>query len=245
MVPAVLYWNSFTECEKNYIGIVFLSFAIWPGEADPASGTRGNRELEASEPNPGPLAKARADYAEIQGSMGRIQDQEMKEQLKKLQSIAGKMLNYLGSHPQRVPTASQFIDYYQDRTASLVRQYIILRETGMQTPALMALERDMKTTFQGFAVAYEKQFARVLEFDVLDMNSEMKVARQVMQGEGIDWEEMEKAQQAIRIEQNEAPENAEKKGGGWNLKHAGMALGAVVLGAVGLYKVFGGDEKKQ
>ena len=60
------------------IGIVFLSFAIWPGEADPASGTRGNRELEASEPNPGPLAKARADYAEIQGSMGLIQDKEMR-----------------------------------------------------------------------------------------------------------------------------------------------------------------------
>ena len=111
----------------------------------------------------------------------------------------------------------------------------------MQTPALMALERDMKTTFQGFTVAYEKQFARVLEFDVLDMNSEMKVARQVMQGEGIDWEEMEKVQQA---EQSEVPENSEKKGGGWNLKYAGMALGAAVLGAVGLYKVFGGDEKK-
>ena len=224
------------------IGMVFLSLAIWPGEAEPASGTRG--KLETDNLNPGPLAKARADYAEIQGSMGLIQDKEMRGQLKKLQSIAGKMLNYLGSHPQRVPTASQFIDYYQDRTASLVRQYIILRETGMQTPALMALERDMKTTFQGFAVAYEKQFARVLEFDVLDMNSEMKVARQVMQGEGIDWEEMEKAQQAIQAEQNEVPENAEKKGGGWNLKHAGIALGAVVLGAVGLYKVFGGDEKK-
>ena len=226
------------------LGMVFLSLGVWPGEVESTSGTRDNRELEAGGPSLGPLAKARADYAEIQNSMGLIQDKEMTGQLKKLQSIAKKMLHYLGNHPQRASTASQFIDYYQDKTASLVRQYIILQETGMQTPALTALEQDMKTTFQGFIVAYQKQFNRVLEHDVLNMNSEMKVARQVMQEEGIDWEEMEKAQQAIRIEQSEVPENAEKKGGGWNLKHAGMALGAVVLGAVGLYKVFGGDEKK-
>ena len=151
------------------------------------------------------------------------------------------MLTYLDSHPERMPAAMRFINYYQDRTAELMRQYVSLRETGLQTQEIEKLQRDMRTTFQGFAIAYEKQFAGVIGHEILDMDAEMKVARQVMQSDGIDCNKLEAP---IIPPENDDADKENKKETGWNLKHAGIAIGAVALGAVGLWKFFGGDNKK-
>lgn len=218
---------------------VVVFFVMWPPQVENDS-TKNSQIIENSGAESS-LGKARADYAAIQEAIGCIPDRAMAAQLQNLQAISARMLQYLNSHPQRIPTAAQFIDYYQDRTAGLVRQYLSLKETGMQTEALEKLQKDMRTTFQGFTVAYEQQFARVIDGEVMDMDAEMKVARQVMQGEGIDCKEMEmQAQQKVEAT---VIEEQKKESGGWNWKQAGMVVGAFVLGAFGAYKVMGKDDK--
>lgn len=215
-----------------------LSLAVWPWSQKKSNSATDIQKIE-NQQNIEALSKARTDYATIREGIPHIPDRTMAAQLNRLQLISGKMLEYLSSHQQRIPAASRFIDYYQDRTATLVQQYLTLQETGMQTEAAERLLQDMRKTFQGFAIAYEQEFAKVLNHEVMDMEAELKVARQVMQGEGINCDELE-------IKEPEAPQvQAEsKEENGWNLKTAGLAVGAVVLGAVGLWKMFGEGEKK-
>ena len=221
------------------VGVAFTAYLIWPGKAKEDKVKQESGEDEKIELSP--LYKARADYAAIQAAMGQISDNVMVAQLQNLQNTSRKILNYLNNHPHRTPVAAQYIDYYQDRTASLVKQYLALRETGMQIEAMTKLQQDMRTTFQGFGVAYEQQFARIIDDQVMDMDAEMKVARQVMQGEGIDCQEMEmQAQQKV---EETAAEEQKKESGGWNWKQAGMVVGAFVLGAFGAYKVM--EDKKE
>ena len=59
----------------------------------------------------GPMAregmdKAQADYEAIQAGLGQIRDPKIVAQIKRLQSVAGKLLQYLKQHPQRVPVAA-------------------------------------------------------------------------------------------------------------------------------------------
>lgn len=218
--------------------IVLLSLLLWPRTPTHITQTDDLRNPENGDSQE-PLGKAKADYALIQGSIGMLQDKVMAAQVRHLQATAKKMLKYLEHHPERIHTARRFIDYYQDRTALLMRQYVSLRETGLQTEELENLQRNMRTTFQGFAAAYEKQFAQVIGSEILDMDAEMKVAKQLMWEDGIDCDKMEPT-----IDLPEESENGKenKKGNGWNLKQAGIAIGAVALGALGLWKMFGGDK---
>lgn len=152
---------------------ILVFFVMWPLQVDKNS-TENSRTIENSE-SESSLGKARVDYAAIQEAMGHIPDRAMVAQLQNLQAISARMMQYLNTHPRRIPMAAQFIDYYQDRTAGLVRQYLSQKETGMQTEALEKLQKDMRTTFQGFTVAYEQQFARVIDGEVMDIDVEMKV----------------------------------------------------------------------
>ena len=220
--------------------IAAMSLLLWPWNFAKEPQTENIQNLE-NDPHHEPLGKARADYAMIQGNIGLLRDKTMAAQVERLQVIAGKMLTYLDSHPERIPAAMRFIDYYQDRTAALIRQYVSLRKTGLQTQEMENLQCNMRTTFQGFAVAYEKQFAEVIDHEILDMDAEMKVARQVMQGDGIDCNKLEAP---VIPPGNDDADKESKKETGWNLKHAGIAIGAVALGAVGLWKLFGGDNEK-
>lgn len=222
-------------------GVALAAYLIWPGKVKEEKVTE--ERIEDSEMDFRPLYKARDDYAAIQAAIGQISDSVMVAQLQHLQNTSRKILNYLNNHPDRIPVASKYIDYYQDRTASLVNQYLILRETGMQTEVMSKLHQDMLTTFQGFGVAYEQQFFRIIDAQLMDMDAEMKVARQVMQGEGIDCKEMEMEMQAQRKVEETAKEEQKKESNGWNWKQTGMVVGAFVLGAFGVYKVMDKNDK--
>ena len=54
------------------------------------------------------LHKAYTDFDSIQESIKLIKDQQAKEHLLKLQSIAANMLHYMKKNPDRIPAAFQF-----------------------------------------------------------------------------------------------------------------------------------------
>ena len=135
-----------------------LSLAVWPWSQKKSNSATDIQKIE-NQQNIEALSKARTDYVTIREGIPHIPDRTMAAQLNRLQLISGKMLEYLSSHQQRIPAASRFIDYYQDRTVTLVQQYLTLQETCMQTEATERLLQDMRKTFQGFAIAYEQEFA--------------------------------------------------------------------------------------
>ncbi len=259
-------------------GAAALCFWLWGsdesaaalGEGKNAGGFDGGRIDEGQSSDPGLLGKARTDYASIQSALEQLQDPELTAQLTRLQSVAGRIGRYLKKNPKKLPAARHFINYYQDKTASLLRQYISLRDTGVQPQELADLRREMMTTFRGFEAAYEKQFEKLVVEEFIDMGAEIKAARQMMESDGIDCDGLEpppgtvdgqdrwKAESAIGEQAVGAGEEksrrqstpagntppAGKKTGGWDLKKAGLAAGALFLGAVGLYKIFGEKDEE-
>ena len=178
--------------------------------------------------------KAHADYKFLQNSMPKIQDRELHHCLSAMQQTAGRLLAYLKNHPERIPAATRFVTYYQDRTASLVRQYLSMQEVGLRPELQQNLLQEMKDTFRGFLAAYETQLAKVTDAEIKDMEAEMKVARQVMEQDGIQPKETG----YVPISEAETKKEGKSQENSTPLKYAGIALVAV-LGAVGLYKMAG------
>lgn len=184
--------------------------------------------------------KANTDYGFLQMSLPAIRDKELYYLLQSMQQIAENMLVYLEKHPERLPVAARFVNYYQDRAASLVRQYLSMREAGLRAELQQSLLQEMKNTFRGFLSAYESHLAKVMESELLDMEAEMKVAQQVMDEEGIRAKDT--VYLPIEDEKEEKKSKKEQEDNNTPLKYAGIAL-AALIGAVGIYKLT--DKKKE
>ena len=129
--------------------------------------------------------KAVTDYAELEAAAKSIQDKEVVQQIGKMQEISGNMLQYLEKHPEKLPLAQKFVDYYQDRAVLLTRKYQELEKTGLETSATAEMKAKVKTTLFGFDEAYEEQFEHILQDQFLDLNAELKVVEQTMDADGI------------------------------------------------------------
>ncbi len=129
--------------------------------------------------------KARNDFLALQDAKTKTRDKALHNQLEKMEKIAGRLLTYLSTNPEKIPVAQKFIDYYQDRALMLVNRYFDLANTGLQTSEVN--ERREKVVRAIFLMdeAYEAEFHKVLAADFLDIDAEIDVIESNMKSAGI------------------------------------------------------------
>lgn len=129
--------------------------------------------------------KARDDFLALQDAKTKTRDRALHAQLEKMEKIAGRLLTYLSTNPEKIPVAQKFIDYYQDRALMLVNRYFDLANTGLSTPEVN--ERREKVVRAIFLMdeAYEAEFHKVLAADFLDIDAEIDVIETNMKDAGI------------------------------------------------------------
>ncbi len=184
------------------------------------------------------LAKGQADYADISNSIHQLCDRDLRDLALALQKRGGRIMRYLRQHPESLPAARHFLNYYQDRTAALLRQCVTLEQTEVNSPEAQEILRQTKETLHDFAVAYEKQFNKIMNLQLNDMEAELKVARQVLDGDGI-----EKGTRPQILDEEKTPAKT-AEGNSWLTPKAVGAAALTILGAVGLYKLFGKQNDK-
>ena len=129
--------------------------------------------------------KAVTDYRYLQSRQDKLGDKEMNNHLKRMQRTAKNLILHLEKHPERIPTAFKFIDYYQDRAVKIVQQYQDLEETELSTDKVRDLKERMKATLASLDEAYAEQFEHVLNDQMLSVDAELKVMQQQLDAEGI------------------------------------------------------------
>lgn len=129
--------------------------------------------------------KARKDFLALKDAKTKTRDKALHNQLDKMEKIAGRFLTYLSENPEKIPSASKFIDYYQDRALMLVNRYFELAETGLNTPEVN--ERRQKVVSALFLMdeAYEAEFHKALAAEFMDIDAEIEVIEGNMKGAGI------------------------------------------------------------
>lgn len=132
------------------------------------------------------IEKAVNGYNAIKNVLEKIRDRELSMKLIKMQHTSRKMLEYLKEHPEKVSLATQFIDYYQEKTLVLAQHFAHLESTGLNTPDVVAAKQNIRNTLERFDEAYESQFSRLISDNILNLNAEISVAKQILQESGIE-----------------------------------------------------------
>ena len=120
----------------------------------------------------------------------------------------------------------------------MLRQCVTLEQTEVNSPEAQEILCQTKETLHDFVAAYEKQFDKIMNLQLNDMEAELKVARQVLDGDGI-----EKRARAQILDEEKTPAKLAEENSWLTSKTVGTAA-LTILGAVGLYKLFGKQNGK-
>lgn len=150
-------------------------------------------------------AKAREDYKRVEAAREKIRDSQLSRQLGLMQQEAARLLNYVEKHPERIAAAGRFIHYYQDRAAGLCEQYRELEETKLETEQVQQVKARLKETLVSFDEAYNAEFTKIINNQLLDMDAELTVMQQSLEAEGISNNSRENAAGTVELNAESGP----------------------------------------
>lgn len=132
------------------------------------------------------LGEAKEDFSSIETSIKKITDINVKSQAEKLVSTASGIIAYLEEHPEKVKNASQFIDYYQDTASKLLKRFVELQKTRLETPEISGLKQKTYDSLVTLNKAFDEQFQKLMRSEMFDMDAEIRLLEQVTKTENID-----------------------------------------------------------
>ena len=130
------------------------------------------------------LEEARKDLKQISRAAREITNIKAKEDAEALEAGGRRILSYLEENPEKISMARRFFTYYLDTAAGLLERYTQLQETGLRTPEVTEALRKTAGTFPVLNEVFEKQFTRLMEGELMDVEAEISLLENTVKMEG-------------------------------------------------------------
>ncbi|MGN0160081.1 MAG: 5-bromo-4-chloroindolyl phosphate hydrolysis family protein [Lachnospiraceae bacterium] len=121
------------------------------------------------------LDEARKDYMLLKESAVRIEDEGLRSEAVKLNRTAERIIAYLENHPERMHLSGRFIDYYQDTASSLLKRYVEIQDTRLETEEVRELKKNTMDALKSLNLAFDRQFEKLMSNEMYDMDAEMRL----------------------------------------------------------------------
>ena len=131
------------------------------------------------------LETAQENSRNMERSMRRINDGEVRTEVENLHAVSEKIIGYLTENPDKIYAARQFIDYYQETAAKLISRYAGLEATGIFTDDIVRQRADSLETLRTLNNAFAKQYEKLLSGDMTDTDAEIRLLEKTVKMEGL------------------------------------------------------------
>ena len=131
------------------------------------------------------LREGEERVAVLKGLSARISATSVRRTCDEVVSSAQRILEDLKKNPKDIRTARQFLSYYLDATVKIVARYVELAGKNLDDASIKDSLARAESMLQMISGAFEKQHARLLEDDVMDLDAEMTLLKQTLSMEGL------------------------------------------------------------
>lgn len=132
------------------------------------------------------LAQAEAKLAEFESLIARIESKPIKLKAQQVAELERKIIEDIEADPKDLKPARGFLTYYQDAAINILRKYQQIMERGASAADVRASVARVEPVLETIRASFEKQLARLLENDVLDLDTEISVLEKTLKMEGLD-----------------------------------------------------------
>ena len=138
------------------------------------------------------LREGQEKIAELKALAPRIIAATARRRFDDVVESASRILDDLKKNPKDIRSARQFLSYYLDATVKIATRYAELSAKNLDDAAIKESLRKAESMLDVIRGAFEKQHARLLEDDVMDLDAEMTLLKQTLTMEGLGPEEQKK-----------------------------------------------------
>ncbi len=113
-----------------------------------------------------------------------VPDNEVAAKIQDICKTGLEIFDYLQKNPDDLTKAKQFINYYLDATEKIVTQYIEFINRKEKSGEIEQAIANVEGVLDSIKNTYSKQLHNLLEDDLLDLNTEIKVLEKTIKLEG-------------------------------------------------------------
>ncbi len=146
-----------------------------PDDVDPGTADRIKKTVD----------EGYSKLAAIRAMAKEIKMPGVKSKVDAINEVSEKIFAHLKKNPKSVKVARKFLTYYLDSTQKILDRYIELSSQGLDSPEISSALTRAEDMLELIRSAFAKQLVRLLENDILDLDTEMSVLETTIKSEGL------------------------------------------------------------
>jgi 5-bromo-4-chloroindolyl phosphate hydrolysis protein len=131
------------------------------------------------------LQEGSRKLSEIQRLEKQVRKASVTSQIRDIEGIIRKILAKIEHDPDSLKQAHQFLAYYLDSTINILEKYVELSAQDVEDADIKTSLAKVETMLETIRAAFEKQLARLLSDDAMDLDVELATLEQTIKMEGL------------------------------------------------------------
>jgi len=131
------------------------------------------------------IKDGRTKLNEMRLLANRIVNPLVQYKVKQIGDVTEKILDDIKQDPKDLRQARQFLNYYLDATIKILDRYTELSSKRLANPEVQASLKRVEGLLDTIRLAFEKQHAILLQDDVMDLDTELKLLQNTITYEGL------------------------------------------------------------
>ncbi len=165
-----------------------VGLAVWLAlplivPARPTAAAQAARRLPADAQED--VRQAQAKVRRLRTLGRRMPSAPLRMRVATITQVAERIVEDLINDPKDLRVARRFLDYYLDATVTVVDRYAELIRKGGSSAEVQPVLAKFDTLLDTIQHTFEKQLDRLLRDDVLDLDTDITVLKQMMEHEGL------------------------------------------------------------
>lgn len=121
----------------------------------------------------------------LQSYSVQVSDATVKEKIGQITGVVKDIFNNFKKDPKDIKYAKQFLSYYLDTTILIVKKYAELSSQHLNTPEIQGTLLKAENMLDSIEKAFEKQKAKLLNDDVMNLDVEIETLEKTFSAEGL------------------------------------------------------------
>jgi 5-bromo-4-chloroindolyl phosphate hydrolysis protein len=130
------------------------------------------------------IRDGRLQIAELRSVGQRVSNPLVQFKVKQIADVADKIIDDIRKDPGDLKAARPFLNYYLDSTVKILERYAELSAKKILDKDVQLSLKRVEGLLDSIRLAFHKQLAKLLENDMLDLDTEMSVLEKTIQLEG-------------------------------------------------------------
>lgn len=195
IIGALAHPGQFFSCLFCSLLVLFVGKAIWPAKVvvepekkveEPVKQQQPIRPVTTGDPE---LDRMIADKNKAIAEMLRldeaIEDEVISNQIRHMEVVTVKIVNYVVEHPEKKKQVKRFFNYYLPTTIKLLNAYDRMDEAGVSGVNIDGTMGRIEVLMDTALSAFDKQLDALYADEAMDISTDITVMENLMKSEGL------------------------------------------------------------